>query len=124
MDYNSIKNENNELIDASTISISAKADKGSAPSCVTMAQTILSQLNSNIINKSNLNDVSEDFLEYIIPALATIDKGKNNSAIITCQNKLFNFLSTKERMLSINPLWFPYFFSMSSLTSLYPIGSR
>lgn len=96
IDYNSIKNENNELIDASTISISAKADKGSAPSCVTMAQTILSQLNSNIINKSNLNDVSKDFLEYIIPALATIDKGKNNSAIITCQNKLFNFLSTKD----------------------------
>ena len=92
IDYKAIKSDSGEQLDASTLSISAKADKGAAPSCVSMAQGILSQLKSGAIDENN------EFIKNIIPALATIDKGKNNSSILTCQNKLFNFLSSKEKM--------------------------
>lgn len=90
IDYKEIKTEEGDIVDASTISISAKADKGAAPSCVSMAQSIIHQV------KSGLIDANNEFIKNIIPALATLDKGKNNSSIITCQNKLFNFLSTKD----------------------------
>lgn len=112
IDYNEVKTETDDDINKSTISISAKAGTGADPSCVSMAQTILSQLKTNIISKNNLDNVDSDFLEYIIPALGTLDKGFNNSSIITCQNKLFNFLSDKDvkynnimKLLSDNQLY-------------------
>lgn len=107
IDYKEIKSEEDDVIDASTISISAKADNGAAPSCVSMAQSIIRQVKSNLIDENN------EFIKNIIPALATLDKGKNNSSIMTCQNKLFNFLSTKDnkfntimKLLEDNNLYF------------------